>query len=161
MTDHRIIAITLDESTIVKWNATIENERQIAVNDLLEENSFQPLRLNGDTANTGPYKVHLSINDGRLVFDLKNESDTPLDSFYLSITPFRKIIKDYFVICESYYNALKSATPLHMEAIDMGRRGIHNEGGDILKELLRKKALVDFDTARRLFTLICVLHLKG
>ena len=158
MTNQRIIDITLDESTIVRWNADIEHERRVAVYDLVTENSFTPARIKDPT---GPYKLHLSIVDGRLLFDIKDENDTALDCFRLPTTPFRRVIREYFAICESYYAAIRTASPSQIEAIDMGRRGLHNEGSETLQDMLEDKAIVDFDTARRLFTLICVLHLKG
>ena len=155
----KIIDITLDESTIVRWSADIEHERRVAIYDLLQDNSFKPLRLK--VPNEGPYKLHLLIKDGRLDFEVSDEEDNALDVFTLAVTPFRRIIREYFAICESYYQAIRSATPSKIEAIDMGRRGLHNEGSETLQTLLEGKAEVDFDTARRLFTLICVLHLKG
>lgn len=155
----KIIDITLDESTIVRWSADIEHERRVAIYDLLQENSFKPVRLK--TASDGPYKLHLLIKDGRLEFQISDEEGEELDTFTLAITPFRRIIREYFAICESYYQAIRSATPSKIEAIDMGRRGLHNDGSETLQTLLEGKAEVDFDTARRLFTLICVLHLKG
>ena len=158
MSNHRIIELTLDESTIVRWNADIEHERRVAIYDLIEDNVFTPARVSDPV---GPYKLHLSIVDGRLLFDIKNEQGKALDCFRLPTTPFRRIIREYFAICESYYAAIKSAAPSQIEAIDMGRRGLHNEGSETLQDMLEDKAVVDFETARRLFTLICVLHLKG
>lgn len=155
----KLIDITLDESTIVRWNADIEHERRVAIYDLLQDNSFIPQRLKDD--HDGPFKLHLLIKDGRLEFQISDEKDTDLGVFMLAITPFRRIIREYFAICESYYQAIRSATPSAIEAIDMGRRGLHNDGSETLQELLADKAEIDFDTARRLFTLICVLHLKG
>ena len=159
MSANCIIDITLDESTIVKWSADIEHERRVAIYDLLQENSFKPCRIE-DGAN-GPYKLHLSITEGRLEFEVKDKGDIQLDQFRLAITPFRRIIRQYFAVCESYYAAIRSASPSQIEAIDMGRRGLHNEGSETLQDMLAEKAEVDFDTARRLFTLVCVLHLKG
>ena len=109
----------------------------------------------------GPYALHLSITENRLVFDIRQQDGAPLMAHLLSLTPFRRIVKDYFMICDSYYKAIRTATPTQIEAIDMGRRGLHNEGSELLQERLKEKIDVDFDTARRLFTLICVLHWKG
>ena len=153
---HRLVAITLDESSIGRSGPDVEHERAVAIYDLLEDNSFQPLDHGG-----GPYALHLSITENRLVFDIRLEDGTPVMAHLLSLTPLRRIVKDYFMICDSYYKAIRTATPSQIEAIDMGRRGLHNEGSELLVERLKEKISVDFDTARRLFTLICVLHWKG
>lgn len=152
----RLVKITLDEGSIGRSSQDIEHERAVAIYDLIEDNSFAPVDHDG-----GPYALHLSITENRLVFDIRREDGTPLMAHLLSLTPFRKIVKDYFMICDSYYKAIRTATPTQIEAIDMGRRGLHNEGSELLKERLKEKIDVDFDTARRLFTLICVLHWKG
>ena len=152
----RLVKITLDEGSIGRSSADIEHERAVAIYDLIEDNSFAPVD-HGD----GPYALHLAITENRLVFDIRRQDGTPLMAHLLSLTPFRKIVKDYFMICDSYYKAIRTATPTQIEAIDMGRRGLHNEGSELLKERLKEKIDVDFDTARRLFTLICVLHWKG
>jgi uncharacterized protein (UPF0262 family) len=152
----RLVAITLDERSIVRRTREIEQERDVAIYDLLESNSFQPAGSPG-----GPYKLVLSVEDNRLVFDILLEDDTQHGKVMLSLTPLRRVIKDYFLICESYYKAIRTAPPSQIEALDMGRRGLHNEGSDILTERLKDKITVDHDTARRLFTLICVLHMKG
>lgn len=159
MTSRKLIDVTLDESTIVRWSADVEHERRIAIFDLLEENSFALLK-SADDGYDGPYKLHLGTIEGRLQFDVKAENDQPLMSFRLAMTPFRRIIREYFAICDSYYEAIKSASPSQIEAIDMGRRGLHNEGSTLLMERLDGKVEVDMPTARRLFTLVCVLHLK-
>lgn len=159
MTTRKLIDVTLDESTIVRWSADVEHERRIAVFDLLEENSFH-LQKSADDTYEGPYKLHLGTIEGRLQFDVKNDEDHLLMSFRLAMTPFRRIIREYFAICDSYYEAIKSASPSQIEAIDMGRRGLHNEGSSLLMERLEGKVEVDMQTARRLFTLVCVLHLK-
>jgi len=153
---YRIADLVLDEKTVMRRSPDVEHERKVAIFDLLEENSFRP---NGSSG--GPYHLHLAIEENRLVFDIRLEGDVAHGKILLSLTPFRKIIKDYFLICESYYDAIKSAAPAKIEAIDMGRRGLHNEGSELLKARLTDKIDVDFDTARRLFTLICVLHIKG
>jgi uncharacterized protein (UPF0262 family) len=145
----RLVAVTLDEETIGRSNPDIEHERQVAIYDLLERNSFQPV---GDT--NGPYAL-------RLVFDIRTEDGKPVIAHLLSLTPLRRIVKDYFTVCDSYYEAIRTATPDKIEALDMGRRSIHNDGSRILMERLKGKVMLDTDTARRLFTLICVLHWKG
>ncbi|TWH00568.1 uncharacterized protein (UPF0262 family) [Mesorhizobium sp. J18] len=152
----RLIDVELDES-IGRSTPDIEHERAVAIFDLVEENSFRPV---GDELG-GPYKLKLSLVDSRLVFAISREDGTTVVTHILSLTPFRRIVKDYFLICESYYQAIRSATPSQIEAIDMGRRGLHNEGSQTLMERLKGKIEVDFDTARRLFTLVCVLHWRG
>jgi uncharacterized protein (UPF0262 family) len=152
----RLIKVTLDESSIGRSSPDIEHERAVAIYDLLEDNSFAPVDHDG-----GPYALHLSIAENRLVFDIRNEDGTPVMAHLFSLTPLRRIVKDYFLICDSYYKAIRTSTPSQIEAIDMGRRGLHNEGSELLMERLKEKIAVDFDTARRLFTLICVLHWKG
>lgn len=152
----RIAQITLDEHSVVRRTREIEQEREIAIYDLLEANHFAPVGSPG-----GPYKLVLGIEENRLVFDIRLEDDTPHGRVMLSMTPFRRVIKDYFLICESYFKAIRTAPPSQIQTLDMGRRGLHNEGSELLRERLKGKIDVDADTARRLFTLICVLHLKG
>jgi uncharacterized protein (UPF0262 family) len=152
----RLVKVTLDEASIGSSSPDIDHERRVAIYDLIEDNSFAPCEHDG-----GPYVLNLSISENRLVFDIREENGAPVMAHLLSLTPFRKIVKDYFLICDSYYKAIRTATPTQIEAIDMGRRGLHNEGSDLLKERLKEKIEIDFDTARRLFTLICVLHWKG
>jgi uncharacterized protein (UPF0262 family) len=152
----RLVEITLDEGSIGRSSPDIEHERAIAIYDLLEDNSFHPVGQD-----QGPYVLRLSMAENRLVFDIRAAGGAPVAAHLLSLTPFRRIVKDYFLICDSYYKAIRTATPDRIEAIDMGRRGLHNEGSQILMERLKDKVAVDFDTARRLFTLICVLHWKG
>ena len=152
----RLVKITLDEGSIGRSSSDIEHERAVAIYDLIEDNSFAPA-----DHHDGPYALHLSITENRLVFDIRLEDGTPVMAHLLSLTPFRRIVKDYFMICDSYYKAIRTATPTQIEAIDMGRRGLHNEGSELLKERLKEKIDIDFDTARRLFTLICVLYWKG
>jgi len=157
---NHLTEITLDEASIGRGSPDIEHERAIAIYDLIEENHFNPV-----DDERGPYKLRLSIVESRLVFDIATATDTgtdePVATHILSLTPFRKVIKDYFLICESYYEAIKTASPSQIEAIDMGRRGLHNEGSTVLMDRLGGKIALDLDTARRLFTLICVLHWKG
>ena len=152
----RLVEITLDEESIGRSGPDIEHERAVAIYDLIEDNSFRPAGHDG-----GPYTLRLSMADNRLVFDIRLTDGTVVMAHLLSLTPFRRIVKDYFLICDSYYQAIRTATPDRIEAIDMGRRGLHDEGSRILMERLKDKVTVDFDTARRLFTLICVLHWKG
>jgi uncharacterized protein (UPF0262 family) len=154
--NHRLVDVELDES-IGRSTPDVEHERAVAIFDLIEENSFHPV---GDE-NGGPYKLKLSLVDSRLVFAVSREDGTAIVTHILSLTPFRRIVKDYFMICESYYEAIRSSTPSQIEAIDMGRRGLHNEGSQTLMDRLSGKIEVDFDTARRLFTLVCVLHWRG
>jgi uncharacterized protein (UPF0262 family) len=129
----------------------------VAIFDLIEENNFRPV----NDEKPGPYKLKLSLVDARLVFAITREDGSDVVTHILSLTPFRRIVKDYYMICESYYDAIRSASPSHIEAIDMGRRGLHNEGSQTLKDRLAGKIDIDFDTARRLFTLVCVLHWRG
>ena len=151
----RLVAVTLDENSIGRSNPDVEHERAVAIYDLLEDNSFAPVEHGG-----GPYALQLSITENRLVFDIRLEDGTPVMAHLLSLTPLRRIVKDYFMICDSYYQAIRTTTPDKIEAIDMGRRGSHDEGSRTLQERLNGKVRVDFETARRLFTLICVLHWK-
>ncbi|ABC23567.1 UPF0262 family protein [Rhodospirillum rubrum] len=153
-TDH-LIDIQLDEVTFVRRRPEVEHERAVAIFDLLEDNHF------GIKGFQGPFRLVLSLAENRLLFDIRDGEDKPLRKVILSLRPFRMIVKDYFMICESYFSAIRSMTPAQIEAIDMGRRGLHNEGGAVLKERLAGKVVVDHDTARRLFTLICVLHARG
>lgn len=154
----RISHIELDDSNLPPPTPEIEQERKVAMFDLLEANSFAlPERPDRDMP-PGPYRLALSIREKRLVFDLATEDSQPAGEFHLSLGPFRQVVKDYFQICKSYFDAVKSLPPSQIETIDMARRGIHNEGARVLQERLDGKAEVDTDTARRLFTLICVLH---
>lgn len=153
----RLGHIQLDEKTMVRRKPEVEHERNIAIYDLLEENYFAP--QGGD--HVGPYRLHLRLEDNRLIFDVRTEADEALAEVPLPLKPFQSIVKDYFLVCESYYSAIKTASPSQIEAIDMGRRGLHNEGSELLRDRLAGKVDVDFDTARRLFTLICVLHIRG
>ncbi len=160
MADPRIIDIKLDERTILWRNADVEQERRIAIFDLLEDNHFAPQRAHAD-GYQGPYRVLLRVEEGRLVIEIRREDDTPLEAVILALGRFRRSIREYFAICDSYYRAISNASPQQIETVDMARRGIHNQAAETLKERLEGKIEVDFDTARRLFTLICVLHIKG
>ncbi len=160
MSDARIIKVELDEGTILWRNADIEQERRVAIFDLIEENHFKPSReYPGEYA--GPFQLHLSVQEGRLVWDIRSEDGKPLETIILALGRFRRPIRDYFAICDSYYQAIRKSTASEIETIDMARRGVHNEAAELLMERLEGKVKVDFATARRLFTLICVLHIKG
>jgi len=157
----RIAHIEIDDSALPPPTPEIEQERKVAIFDLLEDNEFRIARANGREAPEGPYNLLLAIREKRLVFDIKTEAGTEAGELHLSLGPFRQVVKDYFQICESYFEAVKRLPPSQIEAIDMARRGIHNEGARVLRERLEGKVEVDTDTARRLFTLICVLHFGG
>ena len=153
--DFRLCDVVLDDS-IGRSTPDVEHERAVAIFDLIEENRFEPTGHEG-----GPYRLNISLVEQKLVFTITTEDGEAVATHILSLTPFRRIIKDYFMICESYYEAIRSSTPSQIEAIDMGRRGIHNEGSETLQERLKGKIALDFDTARRLFTLVCVLYWRG
>lgn len=161
MSADRLIDITLDDSGLPAPTPEIEQERRVAIFDLLEENAFAIPARDGQAVPDGPYRLALSIRDGRLVFEITTEAGEPVQAFHLSLGPFRQVVRDYFQICEAYFDAVKRLPPSQIEAIDMGRRGIHDEGSRILMERLEGKIDTDHETARRLFTLICVLHFKG
>ena len=157
----RISHIELDDSGLPVPTAEIEQERKVAMFDLLENNTFALPKRDDRAVPEGPYRLGLSIKERRLVFDLTSENDLLAGEFHLSLGPFRQVVKDYFQICESYFDAVKNMPPSQIETIDMARRGIHMEGSRVLQERLEGKAEIDIDTARRLFTLICVLHFGG
>jgi uncharacterized protein (UPF0262 family) len=152
----RLVAVTLDDASIGRSGPDVEHERAVAIYDLLEANHFDPVH-----EAKGPFKLHLSISGSRLMFDIRRATDQPVMAHLLSLTPLRRIVKDYYMVCDSYYEAIRTATPDRIEALDMARRSLHDEGSQLLAERLKRKVNVDFDTARRLFTLICVLHWKG
>jgi uncharacterized protein (UPF0262 family) len=152
----RLAAVTLDEASLGRSSDEIEHERRVAIYDLIEENSFRPTGHDG-----GPYTLQLGISGARLVFDIRLADGTPVIAHMLSLAPFRRIVKDYFTVCDSYYAAIRTATPDRIEAIDMARRALHDEGSVLVTERLKRKVDLDSDTARRLFTLITVLHWKG
>jgi len=158
--DPRIIHIELDDATILWRNADIEQERRIAVFDLIEENRFKPLRA-FEAGYHGPYRLRLSVHDGRLSLDIADKDGNPLETLILGMGRFRRPIRDYFAICDSYYQAIRKASAQEIETIDMARRGVHNEASEMLLERLQGKVETDFATARRLFTLICVLHIRA
>lgn len=147
--------LALDERTVARRNAQVEHERAIAIFDLLDKNFFEPVGCGA-----GPYRLYLGMEENRLIFDIRDQDDEELGRVPLSIAPFRKIIKDYFTVCDAYYDAIRSAPPSKIEAVDMGRRGLHNEGSLMLRERLAGKVEIDHETARRLFTLICVLQIR-
>jgi uncharacterized protein (UPF0262 family) len=152
----RIADITLDEHTVVRRSPDIEHERAVAIFDLLEENYFKPA-----SGRAGPYHLHLSIEENRLNMEVRSPADGESETIVLPLAPFRGIVRDYFMVCESYYDAIRRSSLSQIEAIDMGRRSLHNEGSALLIERLGDRAEIELDTARRLFTLICVLHLRG
>lgn len=151
---HRIDSVDLDPASLAPANAEIEHERRVAIFDLLEQNLFRP-----EGAAGGPYRLRLSVEDSRLVLDI--EGPEFRKAHMLSLTPLKTIMKDYFMICESYQQAVRGASPGQIEAVDMGRRGLHNEGSDLLRERLAGKVEIDHETARRLFTLICALYRRS
>lgn len=151
----RLIQITLDEDTLVRRSPEVEHERAVAIYDLLEENSFSLVGNDG-----GPYALHIGIQENRLLFDVRSEDGAELERVMLPLSTFRNVIRDYFRVCEAYYEAIKTASPSKIEAIDMGRRALHNEGAEMLRDRLAKYIVVDEGTERRLFTLMCVLHVR-
>ena len=160
MSDPRLIHIDLDQKSILWRSAEIEQERRIAIFDLLEGNHFAPQRPHED-GYAGPYRLNLRVEEGRLVFEISREDESPLETIIFGLARFQRPIREYWAICDSYFQAVKQATTAHIETVDMARRGLHNEASEMLKERLAGKIDVDFDTARRLFTLICVLHIKA
>ena len=156
----RIVNITLDEKSVVRRSSEVVHERRVAIFDLLENNHFAPVAV-GPYHDGGPYHLHLSIQDNRLVMRINDTGDKELVTQLLPVTQYRRLIKDYFTVCESYFDAIKRSTPSQIEAIDMGRRALHDEGSDMLRDQLDGKIEIDKDTARRLFTLICVLHIRA
>lgn len=153
MGEHRLVSVDIDDETLAASGPDAEHERRVAIFDLIEANSFEVIGHD-----TGPYTLHLSMQERKLGFEIRQENGDPVHAFLLSLNPFRGVIRDYFMICESYYEAIRTSTPHQIEAIDMARRGIHNEGSELVSERLEGKVAVDFDTSRRLFTLICSLH---
>jgi uncharacterized protein (UPF0262 family) len=153
---HRLVSVTLDDASIGRGNPDQEHERAVAIWDILEANSFAVPEHEG-----GPYGLHLALVEKKLCFSVRTGDGAPVVAHYLSLTPFRSVIRDYEMVCDSYYKAIRSASPAQIEAIDMGRRGLHNEAAELLVQRLEGKLVIDFDTARRLFTLIFALHWKG
>lgn len=159
MADPRIIKVELDEETIVWRNADIEQERRVAIFDLIEDNHFRLLKERA-AGYTGPYELRLSVHEGRLIWDVRREGGDPLETLIFGLARFRRPIREYFAICDSYYQAIRKASAAEIETIDMARRGLHNQAAELLIERLDGKIEVDFPTARRLFTLIAALHIK-
>ena len=154
--NNRIAQITLDEQSVIRRSPQVEHERKVAIFDLLEDNEFA---LTSGTA--GPYSLHLGMEENRLIFDVSLEDNTPIERFGLPVKVFRRVVKDYFLICDSYFEAIKTKTPSQIEAIDMARRGLHNEGAEVLQDRMAGDVTMDRPTARRLFTLVCVLHIRA
>lgn len=157
----KLIHVEIDDSAVPPASPELEQERKVAIFDLIEDNSFAVPGRDGQPAPEGPFRLDLGIREGRLVFDLTSEAAEKVAEFHLSLGPFRQVVKDYFQICQSYFEAVKRLPPAQIEAIDMARRGIHNEGARTLQERLEGKAELDIDTSRRLFTLICALIPQG
>ena len=160
MPEQRISHIELDDATIIWRSADVEQERRIAIFDLIEENTFKPVRL-AEAGGEGPWRLRLAVTDGRLLMEICDSQDVPMETLGLGLARFRRPVREYFAICDSYYQAIKTSTAQQIESVDMARRGLHNEAAEMLMDRLDGKIAVDFDTARRLFTLICVLHIKG
>lgn len=153
--NNRLLDVLLDPNSLAVANPDVEHERRVAIFDLLEDNEFEVV-----DAGEGPFILNLSVSEHKLVMDIKREDGTDVRVFILSLTPLRRIIRDYLMICESYHQAIRNSTPSQIEAVDMGRRGLHNEGSELLQLRLEGKIKVNFDTARRLFTLVCALHIR-
>ena len=156
----RLADVLLDEDTIPRGASDADHERAVAIFDLIEENLFKPLRA-WEAGHQGPYRLKLAVEDGRLSLEVSNESGGLLETLILGLGRFRRPIREYFAICDSYYQAIRKASAAEIETIDMARRGVHNEAAEMLLERLEGKVETDFATARRLFTLICVLHIRG
>lgn len=155
--DHYIVELNIDADSLPAISPEMQHERRVAIFDLLEENYFRP-----HDSSAGPYVVDISLRDAsKLVFKVKRSNGVEHNDITMSLAPFRRIIKDYFLICESYHNAIRTATSAQIEAIDMGRRGLHNEGSSLLTEALENQVEIEFNTSRRLFTLICSLHRRA
>lgn len=160
MSDHRLCHVELDQESIIWRNAEVEQERRVAIHDLVDTSHFAPIRAI-EQGHEGPYRLTLSVMEGRLVFDIAQENGEPLEQVILALGRFQRPIREYWAICESYFQAMRTAGPQQIETVDMARRGLHNDASEMLKERLDGKITVDFETARRLFTLICVLHMRS
>jgi uncharacterized protein (UPF0262 family) len=158
---HRLVNVTIDNPSIVRYHPDVEREIDVAIYDLVETNVFEPDPAFFGGAPHGPYNVTLRIQDTRLIFDIDREDGVKVGAVMFSVQPFRRTIREYFTVCESYYEAIRSASPAQIETIDVGRRALHNEGSERLRAQLAGKVDIDFDTARRLFTLICALHIRA
>lgn len=159
--ENRIARVEIDNPGVVRFHPDVEREIEVAIYDLVEANVFVPDHAYFGDAAAGPFALILRVQGRQLLFDIASETGTAVGALSLPMTPFRKIIKDYFTVCESYYEAIRSSSPAQIEALDMGRRGLHNEGSDQLRELLDGRITIDHDTSRRLFTLICALHIRA
>ncbi|MFT5180179.1 MAG: hypothetical protein ACI8S3_000051, partial [Alphaproteobacteria bacterium] len=159
--NHRIVRVAIDNPSIVRYQPDVEREIEVAIYDLVEANTFQPDSVFFGGAPHGPYDVTLRIQDTRLVFDIDREDGVKVGAVMFSVQSLRRTIREYFIVCESYYEAIRTASPVQIEAVDVGRRALHNEGSERLRAQLAGKVDVDFDTARRLFTLICALHIRA
>ena len=157
----RISRVEIDNPGVVRYHPDVEREIAVAIYDLVEENEFRPERAHFGHAGEGPYALVLRIQESRLIIDIACEDGAKVGSLPVALVPFRRIIKDYFTVCESYYEAIRSASPTQIEAIDMGRRGLHDEGSDRLRQQLEGRIAIDRATARRLFTLLCALHIRA
>jgi uncharacterized protein (UPF0262 family) len=160
MASHTLVHVELDQSSIIWRNAEVEQERRVAIHDLVETGVFAPVRAI-EHGHDGPYRLALSVTEGRLVFDIADEAQAPLETVILALGRFQRPIREYWAICESYFQAMRTSGPQQIETVDMARRGLHNDASEMLKERLAGKIDVDFETARRLFTLICVLHIRS
>jgi len=160
-TNHRIVRVAIDNPSVVRYQPDVEREIDVAIYDLVETNSFRPDPTFFGGAPRGPYEVTLRIQDNRLVFDIGHEDGVKIGAVMFSVQPLRRTIREYFTVCESYYEAIRTASPSQIEAIDVGRRSLHNDGSERLRAQLAGKVDIDFDTARRLFTLICALHIRA
>ncbi|HCP01780.1 MAG: hypothetical protein CL573_06955 [Alphaproteobacteria bacterium] len=157
---HRIARVEIENPGVVRYHSDVEREIKVAIYDLVETNLFAPDAAHFASVPDGPYVLVLQVQGRQLLLDISNQSGVPVGILSVPMTPFRKTIKDYFTVCESYYEAIRSASPAQIEALDMGRRGLHNEGSDRLQKTLKGRIMIDHDTSRRLFTLICALHIR-
>lgn len=160
-TGNKIARVEIDNPGVVRYHPDVEREIEVAIYDLVETNIFSPETAHFGEVPDGPFVLILRAQGRQLQFDIANETGLPVGTLSLPLTPFRKIIKDYFTVCESYYEAIRAASPAQIEALDMGRRGLHNEGSEQLRDLLDGRITLDHDTSRRLFTLICALHIRA
>ncbi|MCZ6840733.1 MAG: UPF0262 family protein [Alphaproteobacteria bacterium] len=159
--NHRIIRVAIDNPSVVRYQADVEREIEVAIYDLVDSNTFEPNPAFFGGTPRGPYDVTMRIQDNRLVFDIDREDGVKVGAVIFSVQPLRRTIREYFTLCESYYEAIRTASPAQIEAVDVGRRSLHNEGSERLRAQLSGKVDIDFETARRLFTLICALHIRA
>lgn len=159
--NHRIIRVAIDNPSVVRYQADVEREIEVAIYDLVDSNTFEPDPAFFGGTPLGPYDITMRIQDNRLVFDIDREDGVKVGAVIVSVQPLRRTIREYFTLCESYYEAIRTASPAQIEAVDVGRRSLHNEGSERLRAQLAGKVDIDFETARRLFTLICALHIRA